>query len=49
MVIFKLALLAIGILIGVFWHEISHSFRALLIAVAVIFSLYIIFVSFKQT
>lgn len=46
--IFKIALLAIGILIGACWHEFWGSYFMPLAAVAIVASVYIMYVSFKQ-
>jgi len=46
--IFKLALLAIGVAIGSYWSEFFKNYLVLLIIIAVIASLYIMSVSFKQ-
>ena len=46
--IFKLALLAIGIAIGAYWHDFFGANLTALIIVAVIASAYILYVSLKQ-
>jgi hypothetical protein len=46
--IFKVALLAIGVAIGAYWHEFFGSYLLPLIVVAVVASAYIMIVSLKQ-
>jgi hypothetical protein len=46
--IFKLALLTIGIAIGSYWSEFFKNYLVPLIIIAVIASLYIMVISFKQ-
>lgn len=46
--IFKIALLAIGILIGSYWSEFWSGLAMLLLAIAIVASVYMIYVSFKQ-
>lgn len=46
--IFKLALLAIGAAGGAYWHEFFGSYLTALIVVAVVASLYTMYVSFSQ-
>jgi len=46
--IFKLALLAIGIAIGSYWHNFFSDYLVPLIIIAVIASVYIMFISLKQ-
>ena len=46
--IFKLALLAIGIAIGSYWHIFFRAYLVPLIIIAIIASVYIMFVSLKQ-
>lgn len=46
--IFKLALLSIGIAIGAYWSEFFKNYSVPLIIIAVIASIYIMFVSLKQ-
>lgn len=46
--IFKLALLAIGIMIGAHWYEFWNGYVTTLIVVAAIASVYIAYVSLKQ-
>lgn len=46
--IFKLALLAIGVAIGSYWSEFFKNYFVPLIIIAVIASLYIMVISFKQ-
>lgn len=46
--IFKLALLAIGVAIGAYWHEFWNGYLPTLIVIAVVASAYTMYVSFKQ-
>lgn len=46
--IFKLALLAIGVAIGAYWHDFFRAHLISLIIVAVIASVYIMLVCLKQ-
>lgn len=46
--IFKLALLSIGVLIGSYWHEFWSNFTVALITVAVVASVYSLFVAIRQ-
>ena len=46
--IFKLALLAIGVLIGAYWHDFFRANQVILAAIAVIASAYIMYVSLKD-
>jgi len=46
--IFKLALLSIGVAIGAYWSEFFKNYLVPLIIIAVIASIYIMFVSLKQ-
>jgi hypothetical protein len=46
--IFKVALLAIGVLIGSYWSEFWNGLSTLLAIVAVITSVYVMYVSLKQ-
>lgn len=47
--IFKLALLAIGVLIGSYWYEFFRDNQVSVIAIAVITSVYILSVSLRQS
>ena len=46
--VFKLAMLAIGCAIGAYWHEFFGSILTVLIVIAVVTSIYIMYVSMKQ-
>ena len=46
--VFKLALLAIGVAIGSYWHEVFSGSLVILAAIAVLGSAYIAFVALKQ-
>jgi uncharacterized membrane protein YoaK (UPF0700 family) len=46
--VFKLALLAIGAAIGAWWHEFFGDYLIPLVAIAVVASAYIMYVSMKQ-
>ncbi|MDP2650241.1 MAG: hypothetical protein Q8P16_01625 [bacterium] len=46
--IFKLALLSIGALAGAYWHEFFLDKKAIFIAIAIIASAYIMYVSLKK-
>ena len=46
--IFKLALLALGITIGAFWHSFFGNYLTVLLVIAIICAVYILTVSFKK-
>jgi len=46
--VFKLALLAIGVAIGSYWHELFSDSLILLAVIAVLSSAYIAFITLKQ-
>ena len=46
--VFKLALLAIGVVIGAYWYEFWNSYLTALIVIAVVTSSYIMYISLKQ-
>lgn len=46
--VFKLALLAIGIIIGSVWHEFFSANMTIVVIVAIITTAYTIYVSLKQ-
>lgn len=46
--VFKLALLSIGVIIGSVWHEFFSANMAIVVIVAIITTVYIIYVSLKQ-
>jgi len=46
--VFKLALLAIGVVIGAYWYEFWNSYLPALIVIAIITSSYIMYISLKQ-
>ena len=46
--IFKLALLSIGALAGAYWHEFFSKQIMLLTAIAILSTIYIIYLSLKQ-
>lgn len=45
---FKLALLSMGAAIGSYWHEFFGANLVVLIIVAIVLSLYVVFISFRQ-
>jgi len=46
--IFKLALLAIGVSIGAYWHDIFAGSLVVLIVIAIVASAYTMYVALKQ-
>lgn len=46
--VFKLALLSIGVLIGVQWAEFWNNLTTILLLIAVVTTVYIMYVSLKQ-
>ena len=46
--VFKLALLAIGVAIGAYWHQLFEANLVALLVVAILASAYIAYVSLKQ-
>jgi len=46
--LFKLALLSLGIVIGVYWKEIFSQYINVFLGIGIVLSLYIMSVSFKQ-
>lgn len=46
--IFKLALLAIGVLVGAYWHDFFRDNQVIFIAIAVVASVYIVYVSLRK-
>jgi hypothetical protein len=48
MAIFKLALIALGIAIGAYWHTFFGAIITILLVVGIIAAVYILFVSFKK-
>jgi hypothetical protein len=46
--VFKLALLAIGVAIGAYWHELFSGNLAVLVVIAALCSAYVAYVTLKQ-
>lgn len=46
--IFKLALLSIGVAIGVYWYDFFASYLGAVLVVGIVAALYILAVSFRQ-
>lgn len=46
--VFKLALLSIGVLVGVHWHDFFQDKLALIAIVAIVASLYVIYVALNK-
>jgi hypothetical protein len=46
--IFKIALLSIGIILGVYWQDFFNNYLSLLFVIAIFASAYVMYVSLKQ-